>query len=263
MTDAPNPYDEWADLYDRVYAYLDHDIDFYLAQAQRFGGPVLEMGCGTGRIALELAIAGYDVVGIDASSRMIERATAKAQDQGLDRKTTFLVGDMVNARGGQEFGLVCFPFRSFQSLLTVEEQRLALNNVYSQLKPGGALVLDLFLPDFEQLADPHDAVVPFHVRDVPQDDGGQIVIYGQNVWEPVSQVNSTRLIIEELDPAGLMLARHYRDFDLRYTFRYEMEHLLELSGFELDATYGDFDGGEVTDATEDLVFVARKPGLTP
>ena len=156
--------------------------------------------------------------------------------------------------------MACFPFRSFQSLLTVQEQRAALKNVATQLEPRGGLVLDIFAPDVQHLGDPRDAVVPFQVRDVPQPDGTKLVIWGQNLWDPVAQINATRLIIEELDPAGLVTARTYRDFDLRYTFRYEMEHLLELSGFTLEAVHGDFDGGEVTDASEDLVFVARKAG---
>ena len=114
-----------------------------------------------------------------------------------------------------------------------------------------------------QLGDPRDEAVPFHVRDVEQDDGTTIVIWGQNLWDPLSQVNSARLIIEGLDPSGRMLYRLYRDFDLRYTFRYEMEHLLELSGFEVEAVYGDFDGNEITEQSDDLIFIARKARPSP
>jgi SAM-dependent methyltransferase len=261
--DGEAPYDDWADLYDKVYAYLDYDIGFYRSQAEASGGPVLELGCGTGRVALALADAGFDVTGVDISPRMIAQANAKAAGLGLTSKASFVVGDMAdadpaNVRAEGTFGLVCFPFRSFQSMLAVEDQREALQAAAAQLREGGLLALDTFAPDMEQLGDRRDEAIPFHIRDVDQPDGGNIVVWGQNLWDGVSQVNSARLIVEELDSNGLSVARHFRDFDLRYTFRYEMEHLLELSGFTLEAVYGDFEGGEVTDQSDDLVWIAHK-----
>jgi SAM-dependent methyltransferase len=269
-----SPYDDWADIYDKVYAYLDYDLSMYVEQATKSGGPILELGCGTGRVSLALASASFDVTGVDISPRMIERAIEKADQRGLSGKTRFIAEDMLDVQIGEpdqpptgddsanqangEFGMVCFPFRSFQSMLTVEEQREALENAAAHLRPDGLLVLDLFAPEMDQLGNAHDEAVPFHVRDVDQDDGGTIVVWGQNLWDPMSQVNSARLIIEGLDPTGLMLYRIYRDFDLRYTFRYEMEHLLELSGFDVEAVYGDFDGGEVTEQSDDIIFIARK-----
>jgi SAM-dependent methyltransferase len=256
--DGEAPYDDWADLYDKVYAYLDYDIGFYLSQTEATGGPVLEMGCGTGRVAIALADAGFEVTGVDISPRMIAQANAKAAKLGLTSKAKFTVGDMADADAGGGFGLVCFPFRSFQSMLEVADQREALENAAAQLREGGLLAFDTFAPDMEQLGDRRDEMVPFHIRDVDQPDGGTIVVWGQNLWDGVSQVNSARLIVEELDATGKSLARHFRDFDLRYTFKYEMEHLLELSGFTLEAVYGDFEGGEVTDESDDLVWIARK-----
>ena len=262
-TDGEAPYDDWADLYDKVYAYLDYDIGFYVQQAEASGGPVLELGCGTGRISLALAEAGFDVTGVDISPRMVAQASAKAKSLSLVSQATFVVGDMADhdaSGSGTEgaFAMVCFPFRSFQSMNGVGDQREALENAAAQLQDGGMLVLDTFFPDMEQLGNRHDEAIPFHIRDVEQADGSNIIVWGQNLWDSVSQVNAARLIIEELDATGRSVARHFRDFDLRYTFRYEMEHLLELSGFTLEAVYGDFDGGDVTEESDDLVWVARK-----
>ena len=257
---SANPYDNWADIYDQVYAYLDQDLPFYAEQAKASGGPVLELGCGTGRVSLMLAEAGFDVTGVDISPKMVARATAKAKEAGLSDRARFVVGDMAEPEAGGGFALVCFPFRSFQSMLTVEDQRQALENAGALLKSGGLLALDMFSPDIEQLGDQRDESVPFHVRDVDQPNGSTLVLWGQNLWDAVAQVNSARLIIEEIDSTGLMLRRLYRDFDLRYTFRYEMEHLLELSGFTVEALYGDFEGGEVSEHSDDLVWVARKTG---
>ena len=144
-------------------------------------------------------------------------------------------------------------------VVTIDDQRQALANAAAQLRESGLLAFDIFVPDVEQLG-AHDEAVPFHVRDVEQPDGGRLVIWGQNTWDGVEQLNEASLIIDELDPEGRTLQRLYRDFPQRYTFRYEMQHLLELSGFTVEAVYGDFDGGPVTEESDDLVLVARLTG---
>ena len=90
------PYDDWADIYDAVYADLTHDIDFYVEQARACGGPVLELGCGTGRVSLAIAAEGIDVTGIDISPRMIAAAQAKAERRGLSAHCIFQSGDMAD-----------------------------------------------------------------------------------------------------------------------------------------------------------------------
>ena len=219
---------------------------------------MLELGCGTGRVGLAIADKGIDVVGVDISPRMVEVAQRKAKERGLTDRCIFQPGDMANVRLARTYPLVVLPFRSFQSMLTVEEQMAALETVAAHLPRGGTLALDMFQPDVGQLGAERDEAVPFHLRDVKQPDGGTVVVWGQNGWDAVEQVNSARLIIEELDPKGVVVRRLYRDFDLRYTFRYEMEHLLELCGFTVESVCGDFDGGPVTEASDDLVWVARK-----
>lgn len=251
------PYDDWANIYDAVYADLDHDIDFYVEQAVNSGGPVLEIGCGTGRISLSIAAKGIDVVGIDISPRMIEVARAKAEKRGLTPHCIFQPGDMASLELADRYPLIIMPFRSFQSMLSVQEQRQALTGVKSHLSPGGSFVLDTFNPDVRQLADAESSASPVHLQDVAGPDGGTIVVWGQNGWDSIEQVNEVRLIIEEVSDEGVVNRRLFRDFDQRYTFRYEMQHLLELCGFTIQAVYGDFDGGEITEDTEDIVWIAK------
>ena len=131
------PYDDWADIYDAVYADLTHDIDFYVEQARACGGPVLELGCGTGRVSLAIAAAGIDVTGIDISPRMIAAAQAKAERRGLSAHCIFQSGDMADPQIADRFPLVIMPFRSFQSMLTVEEQRMALVQGEGAARAGG------------------------------------------------------------------------------------------------------------------------------
>ena len=250
------PYDDWADIYDGVHADLTHDIDFYVEMARESGGPVLELGCGTGRVSLPIAQAGVPVTGIDISPRMIEVAQAKAAKRGLAERCVFQSGDMATVQLAERFPLVIMPFRSFHSMLTTEEQRQALARVRERLAPGGVFAMDTFNPDVNSLVG-DNASLAYHLKDVEREGGGTIVVWGQNGWDPVSQVNDTRLIIEEVSDEGVVERRLIRDFEQRYTFRYEMEHLLELCGFDLEGVYGDFEGGPVTGETEDLVWVAR------
>ena len=251
------PYDDWADIYDAVHADLTHDIDFYVELARASGGPTLELGCGTGRISLAIAQQGIAVTGIDISPRMIEVAQTKAAQRGLAERCVFQSGDMAAVQLAERFPLVIMPFRSFQSMLTPEEQRQALARVRERLAPGGVFVMDTFNPDVGSLVNDEQSRLAYHMKDVERDGGGTLVVWGQNGWDPVTQVNETRLIIEEVSDEGVVERRLIRDVDQRYTFRYEMEHLLELCGFDLEALYGDFDGGPVTQDTEDLVWVAR------
>jgi len=251
------PFDDWADIYDAVHDDLTHDIDFYVELARESGGPVLELGCGTGRISLAIAKEGVAVTGIDISPRMIEVAQAKAAKRGLSERCVFQSGDMAALQLAERFPLVIMPFRSFHSMLTAEEQRQALVGVRAQLTSGGVFAMDTFNPDVNSLAGDEKSRLAYHMKDVEREDGGTLVIWGQNNWDPVMQVNETRFIIEEVNDEGVVERRLIRDVEQRYTFRYEMEHLLELCGFDLEAVYGDFDGGPVTEESEDLVWVAR------
>ena len=251
------PFDDWADIYDAVHADLTHDIDFYVELARESGGPVLELGCGTGRISLAIAREGVAVTGIDISPRMIAVAQEKAAKRGLSERCVFQSGDMAALQLAERFPLVIMPFRSFQSMLTAEEQRQALARVRERLAPGGVFVMDTFNPDVGSLVNDEQSRLAYHLKDVEREGGGTLVVWGQNGWDPVTQVNEMRLIIEEVSDEGVVERRLLRDVDQRYTFRYEMEHLLELCGFDLEAVYGDFDGGPVTGETEDLVWVAR------
>ncbi|HJO81545.1 MAG TPA: class I SAM-dependent methyltransferase, partial [SAR202 cluster bacterium] len=96
MTSASNtPYDPWADVYDAVYSYVRDDIPFYVEEALATGGPVLELGCGTGRVAIPITQAGVEVVGVDYSEAMLAVANRKARQIGVDPAAMNLVhGDM-------------------------------------------------------------------------------------------------------------------------------------------------------------------------
>ena len=157
MTEAL--YDSFiADYYDEsplVKGRLQ-DVLFYRDAAREFDDPVLELGCGTGRIAMALAQAGNRITGLDLSERMLERAIKKRAALRVEARERihFVQGDMAQFDLGEKFRLVIIPFRPFQHLLEVRQQMDCLDCVRKHLATGGRLILDVFQTDAERMHDP-------------------------------------------------------------------------------------------------------------
>lgn len=252
-------FDQWAEVYDSVYAYVREDIPFYVDEAKKCGGPVLELGCGTGRVTIPIAQAGVDVVGLDFSSAMLEVAGRKAARLGKgDGSLTLLEADMRNftlVEPYKKFPLIIIPFRGFLSLLNVEDEMRTLLNIKRHLAPGGRLIFNIFVPDLNMLLQEGD--VPYHFRDVTVPETGQrLVLWHQSSSDNLNQITSARIIVEELDEDGVMSRRLYRDFQLRYIHRWEMHHLLTTCGFEVIDLFGDFAGSAFDEASAEMVWVA-------
>ena len=251
-----NPFDQWAGLYDWAFAWKQDDILFYVEEAERSGGPVLELGSGTGRVAIPIARSGVEVVGLESSSGMLQEAAAKSGGLG---NLTWTQGDMREFSLGREFSLVIIPFRGFLSLLNVEEQRDCLRRIKSHLAPGGRLAFDIFVPDLDMLTD--DGSTPFHFLDVPHPETGRrLVIWHQNRFDNHNQINNARTILEEVDLDGEVVRRFYREFQIRYLHRFEAQHLLELAGFRVEELYGDFERSPFDESSADMVWVASPVG---
>jgi SAM-dependent methyltransferase len=137
-------------VYDAMHTNVPggDDFGFYREVAEQSGGPVLELGAGTGRLAIPLAEAGYEIVGIDRSAPMLRVAEAKrrAMSPAVRRRLRFVEGDMTGFRLGRRFGLAFAAFRVFMSLLDPAAQRACLAAVRRHLRPLGLLAIDVFDP---------------------------------------------------------------------------------------------------------------------
>lgn len=155
MSGSSVPHDEWADIYDAAYAKLEvaiADVPFYVEEAVNSGGPVLELACGTGRVAIPIAQAGVPIVGLDHSPAMLAVAQRKAEAAGLDERRLHLVqDDMREFSLGKRFSLVIIPFRSFLLLETVEDQKRCLASIAGHLAEGGRLIMNFFVPSLNML----------------------------------------------------------------------------------------------------------------
>ena len=249
-----SPYDSWAEIYDSVFSYVVDDIPFYVEEATRSGGAVLELGCGTGRVSIPIARAGIDIVGIDASSAMLARAREKSREAGIPN-LKLLWDDMRDFNLSSEFNLIIIPFRGLLSLLSVDDEIRTLTNIKRHLAPGGKLIFDIFAPDLNMMVQEGD--VPYHFGDVTDTETGKrLVVWNQANYDAFSQVMSIRTTIEQLDDSGRVSSKMYRDFALRYIFRWEMHHLLGLCGYNVRAMYGNFERGEFREDSTEMVWVA-------
>ena len=251
-------YDAWAEMYDAVYADIRHDVPFYVETARSSGGPVLELGCGTGRVTLPIGASGVAITGIDVSPVMLKLAGERVAGSSIDGTISLVQADMRDFDLGQSFRLVIAPFRSLQNLLTVPDQISALAAVKRHLEPGGLLAFDMFVPEPSTLVQDQD--VPYHLKDVTDPKTGiRRVLYQQSAYDNFAQMVHARIIIEELDGRGLVVHKFYREFSLRYSYRWEIHHLLASCGFEDIRVYGGFDRSELDESSEDMVWTARMP----
>jgi len=248
-----------ADYYDSspMVTQRTQDIAFYVNAVKRYGDPVLELGCGTGRITMAIAEAGYRVVGLDLSERMLERAAEKRGTLRREaRERIHLVqGDMTQFELGEKFRSIVIPFRPFQHLLEVETQVGCLNCVRRHLAPRGRLIVDFFQTDPERM---HDAMfqkesllIEYELPD------GRHVALSERVaaFHRGLQRNDVEMIFQVRHSDGRQ-ERLVMAWALRYFFRYEVEHLLARCGFALEAVYGNFDCSPLGDGSPEMIFVA-------
>ena len=239
--------------YDRVYSVLrdsSGDAEFYRRLAHESGGPVLEVGCGTGRILLPIARDGLPCTGIDASPGMLGALRAKDPPARL-RLIEAPMQDF--DLSPERFALVFSAFRAFQHLYTVEDQLACLACVRRHLRPGGVFAFDVFAPALDRIATANE---PEHEECRFTQDGEEVVLRTAIERDRVTQVQRVRMRWEWHRDGRL--ARHEQiKIRMRYYFRYELEHLLARAGFTTIDLYGGFDRRPYDYVSGETVVVAR------
>lgn len=252
----------YAQTYDESVPDWPGEIDFYqemAAEAQRSGAAVLEIACGTGRVAIRLAQAGVNVVGLDLSAHML--AVAREKSAGLETMR-WVQGDMRWFELGETFGLVIIPGHAFQNLNTPQDQVACLECIRRHLRPGGFLVVHLDHQDLSWLGDllrdkggVFEAAEQFRHPET----GRQIRTSRAWSYEPASQTAICQTAWEEIDADGQVLNRwQTQPIRLHCVFRFEMEHLLARVGLAVEAVYGDFDRHPLGDKSSEMIWVARR-----
>jgi SAM-dependent methyltransferase len=258
-------YDEYgfiADLYDYVVPYRARtDVDFYVEAAKEASGPVLEIGCGTGRVLIPTARAGAEIVGLDLSPHMLEicRRRIEAEPAAVLAKVHLVQADMRDFRLSREFQLATIPFRPFQHLTTVGDQISCLESIHRHLAEGGLLIFDLFSPSLDALVNGPVGEESNEEPPFTAPDGRRVIRRHKTVARDYfNQVVHLELIYYVTHPDGRS-ERLIHPFAMRYLFRFEAEHLLTRVGFEVEHVFAGFDKSPYgSQYPGELIFVARK-----
>ncbi len=268
-------FDAFARFYDGDYRDYTDDIPLVLKTARAAGRTALELGCGTGRVLLPLAEAGFQVVGLDKSAALLAIARRKLAKQGFKSET--VASDSVAsdsaADGSRMVRLVQADMTSFElaqtevdfafvvsntlmHLTTQTEQLLALQCAHRHLRAGGLLLIDLFNPDVAYL----EAISSIQeLADWWEDEesGARVLKWTTRYVDAARQLQDTIFVYEEIFPDGRN-AQTRLAFPLRFWWPDEGALLLEQAGFAVDELYGDFDGSPYRPDSERLIFIARK-----
>lgn len=252
-------FDQWADWYDVYYSNVPEvETSFYVDLAKESGGPVLEIGVGTGRVAIPAVSAGVDVVGLDLNQAMLDRADAKLRRiQPLTGVLDLIRADMREFDLCKSFPLVTIPSNTLLLALTQQDQLRTLRCAARHLEPDGQLVFDVFIPGPDLLADRD--TTPFVWGETIRPDTGNVVVMSAiNRADGATQINRETQMFDEYDGAGRIVRRAELPITLRYLFPAECHALIEQAGLVAKRVLGGFDGQPLTEDSEEMIFVCRR-----
>ena len=256
--DPDDPYAELPELYDLEHAGFSEDINLYLRLAEVVGDPILELGCGTGRVLAPLAAAGHRITGIDRSQPMLARARSMLQEQGyiVLQRVTLVEGSITEAERapGGPFGLAIFSLNGLMHLPAVAEQRAALASARRALDPRGMLVIDVMNPTHEVLG-AFDGRVQ-HEGSWRKADGTVVDRFSARSHDAAEQRIATELWYDLIDTNG-QIRRVRSAFPMRYLVASELALLLEVTGFAEWTFYGSYDLDPFDDASDRLIVTAE------
>jgi SAM-dependent methyltransferase len=255
--DSADVFDRFARFYDGDYRNYQDDVLAILDLAHEVGGPVLELGCGTGRILLPLAEAGLEATGVDLSPALLELARAKLAAAALSRQVTLAQADLRTFDLAQkEFGLAVCTSNTLMHLTTPAGQMAALRNAYRHLRREGLLLIDLFNPDIPRLL-AVQGVIELADRWRDAQSGAEIIKWSVRSLDLAAQLQETLFLYEELFDDG-RVQRTACPFTLRFLWRNEAELMLQQAGFVVEGVWGDFDGGPYDNGSDHLILLALK-----
>jgi SAM-dependent methyltransferase len=261
MLVLPAPeYDSFADIYavwTDTAGSTSANLPFYLDAYAQAEGLVVELGVGDGRIAVQAAARGRAVTGVDLSPVMLDLCRRRAERAGVLDRLTLVRGDFRSVELETAAGLIALPYHSLGHLLTLEDKRRAIRQVFSQLRPGGRFIFDEFLMT--------PALVE-HMRRVQlraayrTEAGAERLLWVTSLVDEATQSIQVVTWEDELDRAGVLTQRRYRRLSLSWIVPAEARDMLTEAGFVVEACYGDFDRTPFSaDTAREQVWVARRP----
>jgi SAM-dependent methyltransferase len=265
VADIVDSYDISAKHYDAAYAKLAEknlllDVPFYVDLAKASGGPVLEIGCGTGRVLLSIAREGIEIEGVDNSGPMLGvlRHHLKAEPVEVRNRVQLHEGDMRNFRLEREFPLVIIPFRPMQHMYTMEDQLAALKTAAAHLDDGGKLAFDVFHPKFEMIP----AGIGEEVLELEWHmDGNPLKLvrryFRKESHDKIAQTFTATFSFRTYY-GDILVKEESEPLKMSYYTYPQMRGLLAMAGLEIVEVYGAFAKAPLDNDASDMIFVVRK-----
>jgi len=240
--------------YDALNSFLVADIPFYVEEARRSGGPVLELACGTGRLTIPIAQSGVEIVGLDLTPSMLAHARTKAEAAGV--KIEFVEGDCRDFDLGRKFALIFMAFNSMQHLHDYESLAALFRNVRRHLAQGGRFIFDVFNPKVEILArSPEGRRLEREYQD--PDGKGTMRFENSMNYDDASQVSHIKCYFVRRGDCGEELDVRIEELHLRSFFPQELELLVRSQGFEIVEKFGNFERKQFGSGEPKQVMVCR------
>ncbi len=257
-------FDSWAIYYDLIHKGLDGEAEFYIGQALKRGGDILEVGCGTGRIALPMALSGLQVVGIDNSEPMLEICRDKMDLLGPISGALRLANrDMRDFSLRRRFPLILMTYRTFMHCLTTADQLACLGCIFKHLERGGELLFNVWaahpslLAKFPSVCMENSYQLVGTTR-IPDEDVALIHLH--HAWrDDFRQLLHERHWIQEQDLQGRLLREEHLTMTRAWFSPREMEHLVVRAGFEIVSVLGAFDGDPLGPEHTEMIWHLRRP----
>ncbi len=264
MSDAgPTSAELLARYYDLDLEDDPGDLDLYLALAARTGGPVLELAVGSGRLAVPLAQAGYEVTGVDLDPAMLDRARAawaRTQGAGSGRRSRagslgLIEADLVTLDIPQRFGLAFIALNSLFQVGPTERQRAALASLTRHLRPGGVAVVDIELPDAAELASWDGRLMLDWIREDPEAPGSTVIRMSSARHDAVSASTQLSVIYDVTDPSRAV-RRVSRSDRLHLLTVQQLEDAALAAGLEVETLAGDHQATPLGPFSPRVVLIA-------
>jgi SAM-dependent methyltransferase len=263
VTPPPLPvseYDTFADIYPvwtDTAASTRANLVFYVEAYVAADGPVVELGVGDGRIAVQAALQGRPVIGVDLSSAMLACCRRRADAAGVLDRLTLLHADFRDFELQEPAALIALPYHSLGHLPTLDDKRQAIAHIFAQLRPGGRFIFDDFLMT--------SALID-HMRQVQlraeytSDNGAEVLLWVTSLVDEAAQSIKVITWEDELAGEGLLTRRRYRRLSLSWLQPAQTRALLSEAGFTIESCFGNFSGTPFSDSTaHEQIWVARRP----
>jgi SAM-dependent methyltransferase len=252
-------YDQIAPYYDLIHSGLKEDLVLFISLSAEVGDPILELGCGTGRLFLTLCRIGHTVIGIDNSPAMLEIAREKvAKERNSVRDRVSLVeGDITSFELNQRFGLAIIPYNTLFHL-DRNGRRKCFRRVEKHLHPGGLFVVDVDNP-FE-IGDPVEDGYLLLERSMIEPGSDRLILQMTSSWvDNDTQQRHMTWIIDESSINGGAVNRKVVKSIFHYVNPHELEEEFRSAGLRLKALYGDYDRTPFGEDSPRLLAIAQKP----